>query len=153
MNQCVRCLRIGWTAICGVLCVLLIGLWVRSYWRWDVESIYWPGTYSYALESLHGRLFIVGTYAPDGNGFFSYSLPAPLHCDLDSYANSFGFAFAIGPTVEWFGAPYWSLLTAAVAFAVGPWTAWSKRFSLRTLLVATTLVAIVLGLIVWGLRA
>src|SRR5690242_190518 len=131
-----RKLRIAWSVVWGLAAVLLIVLWVRSYWRWDVESIYWPGTYSYALESLHGRLFFVGTYAPNGNGFFSYSLPAPLHCDLDSYANRFGFAFAIVPTIEWIGAPYWSLLVAAAALAVGPWTVWSKRFSLRTLLVA-----------------
>jgi hypothetical protein len=30
-----------------------------------------------------------------------------------------------------------------------PWTRWSRRFTLRTLLIATTLVAVVLGLIVW----
>ena len=33
---------------------------------------------------------------------------------------------------------------------VAPWLRW--RFSLRTLLIATTLVAVVLGLIVWSVR-
>jgi hypothetical protein len=28
-----RKLRIAFSALCGVLCLLLIGLWVRSYWR------------------------------------------------------------------------------------------------------------------------
>jgi hypothetical protein len=43
--------------------------------------------------------------------------------------------------------PYWlcSLITATIAGA--PWI--SFRFSLRTLLIATTLIAVVLGLIVW----
>jgi hypothetical protein len=31
-----------------------------------------------------------------------------------------------------------------------PWMRWSKRFSLRTLLVATAIVAVVLGQIVWA---
>ena len=30
-----------------------------------------------------------------------------------------------------------------------PWVEWPSRFSLRTLLIATTLVAVVLGLILW----
>jgi hypothetical protein len=36
--------------------------------------------------------------------------------------------------------------------ATAPWIRWSSRFSLRTLLIATTLVALVLGLIVWAAR-
>ncbi len=31
-----RKLRIAWSVGCGVLCLLLIVLWVRSYWRLDV---------------------------------------------------------------------------------------------------------------------
>jgi hypothetical protein len=31
----IRGLRIAWTVGCGILCVLLIALWVRSYWRHD----------------------------------------------------------------------------------------------------------------------
>jgi len=33
-----------------------------------------------------------------------------------------------------------------------PWTKWSRRFSLRTLLIATTLIAVVLGLVVYVAR-
>jgi hypothetical protein len=38
-------------------------------------------------------------------------------------------------------------LTAIVAAL--SWLQWSRQFSLRTLLIATTLVAVVLGLVVW----
>ena len=41
--------------------------------------------------------------------------------------------------------PYWSLVIVAGGFGAMPWI---RRFSLRTLLIATTLVAVVLGLIV-----
>ena len=43
--------------------------------------------------------------------------------------------------------PYWVIVFSAAACASMPWLPW--RFSLRTLLIATTLVAVVLGLIVW----
>jgi len=48
--------------------------------------------------------------------------------------------------------PYWfpTLLAAVAAVATAPWLRW--QFSLRTLLIATTLVAVVLGVIVWMSR-
>jgi hypothetical protein len=49
--------------------------------------------------------------------------------------------------------PYWCLALTSIAFAIAPWiSAFKCRFSLRTLLIATTLVAVVLGLIVWAAR-
>src|SRR6476469_5066865 len=49
--------------------------------------------------------------------------------------------------------PYWFLVSLSVIFAVGPWIRQLRwRFSLRTLLIATTLVAVVLGLIVWAMH-
>jgi hypothetical protein len=47
----------------------------------------------------------------------------------------------------WF--PHWFVASAAAIFAAVPWIRWSNRFSLRTLLIITTLVATVLALIVW----
>jgi hypothetical protein len=45
--------------------------------------------------------------------------------------------------------PLWFPTALAATLAAGPWIPVSCRFSLRTLLIATTLVAVVLGLIVW----
>jgi hypothetical protein len=45
--------------------------------------------------------------------------------------------------------PYWFLVLMSAAFAVIPWIGWKRRFSLRTLLIATTLVAVALGMILW----
>jgi hypothetical protein len=42
------------------------------------------------------------------------------------------------------------ILVGFLLLAVGPWI--PPRFSLRTLLIATTLVAVALGVIVWSLR-
>ena len=46
--------------------------------------------------------------------------------------------------------PYWFLTLFSAALAAAPWLRW--RFSLRTLLLAITLIAVVLGLIVWSIR-
>jgi hypothetical protein len=44
-------------------------------------------------------------------------------------------------------APYWFPVLISGVLAAVPWIRW--RFSLRTLLIATTIIAVVLGLIVW----
>ena len=43
--------------------------------------------------------------------------------------------------------PLWPIVALTATLAPAPWPRW--RFSLRTLLIATTLVAVVLGVIVW----
>ena len=45
--------------------------------------------------------------------------------------------------------PFWVLGLPIAGMAIAPWRSWSGRFSLRTLLIATTLVAVVLGLAAW----
>ena len=49
-------------------------------------------------------------------------------------------------------APHWFLVSTLFTLAAIPWlpaAKWLKRFSLRTLLIATTLVAVGLGVVVW----
>jgi hypothetical protein len=43
--------------------------------------------------------------------------------------------------------PHWFPVAITAALAAGAWPYWTTRFSLRTLLIATTLVAVVLGLV------
>lgn len=43
--------------------------------------------------------------------------------------------------------PYWSLVLITPLLAIAPWLRW--RFSLRTLLIAMTLLAVMLGLVAW----
>jgi hypothetical protein len=44
--------------------------------------------------------------------------------------------------------PYWLLVGISAVVGVAPWIKWSFRFSRRTLLFVTTLVAVGLGLII-----
>jgi hypothetical protein len=139
-----RKLRIAWSAIWCILCLLLIALWVRSYWVHDV---------------LRGK-------CPVAAGF---------HCDLTCGVISFD-VFTSNQTIEWTwntGPPMTShykwwfrkydtwyhvavphgflvLIAGSIALTTAPWT--KLRFSLRTLLIAMTLAAVVLGVIVFSMQ-
>jgi hypothetical protein len=50
----------------------------------------------------------------------------------------------------WATLPHWFLFGLSVMFAFCPWL--PARFSLRTLLIGMTLVAVMLGLAIWATR-
>jgi hypothetical protein len=73
--------------------------------------------------------------------------------DDDYLAYQFGSRFHFGRLPNGLYVPHWFLVLLATTFATLPWIRYFEwRFSLRTLLIATTLVAVVLGLIVWAVR-
>ena len=67
---------------------------------------------------------------------------------MSRISNRFGFGFknwnTAGSACEF---PYWLPIMLTGVFATIPWL--RLRFSLRTLLIVTTLVALALGLVVW----
>jgi hypothetical protein len=167
-----RKLRIAWSGVCGIACLLLIVLWVRSYW-WCEMIYYHPtlvdmhvfrsdeGEISYGnwffrattmgsppkigLTLRTGRLFDDGT----GAGFGGSEVPnTPLFNRVFR-----GFRRTDGLHYPGYLAPYWFVMLVVAMFGSLPWFIQRKwRFTLRTLLIATTLVAVVLGLIVWAVR-
>lgn len=143
----IRRLRIVWTAFFGVLCVLLVALWVRSYSefyfvRWNLLSIATVTNWS-----VNGRIhtlywsgatpgsWVVGNVEDNLGLLTSLNLPS-----FTFYHLANGGEFAI---------PHGVVVLAFVASAVTPWLPW--KFSLRTLLIVTTLTAVVLGLMVWSI--
>jgi hypothetical protein len=147
-----RKLRIAWSVVCGIACVLLIALWVRSYWRHDYVN--WMPTANRQVEvfAIQGRL-VFGTWVQTTFVTWRhYSNPVADKQGalriIKSYENAFGFAI-VKPSLV---VPYYFLVLVTGVVAVAPWLSMS-RFSLRTLLIATTLVAVVLGLIVWATRS
>jgi hypothetical protein len=57
------------------------------------------------------------------------------------------------PKLRWqVNIPYAIPVLVSAALAVPPWIRWRWKFSLRTLLITTTLIAAVLGLVVWAGR-
>ena len=147
-----RKLRIAWSVGWGLLAVLLCVLWVRSYYWADVlagsrsKSIFFMtgverGTVGFVLQSNLLAPFRANEWQVRGkrpNG-------------TDSPGGVLGFYFVTTPqNVRILHFPIWLPVVVAVTFAVVPWLPW--RFSLRTLLIATTLVAVALGLIVYAVR-
>jgi hypothetical protein len=139
-----RKLRLAWSVGCSIACGLLIVLWVRSYQ--SHENVWFNVTNSRVLT-------------------FS-SEQGELACQWVATRPTFDFTWIRdvsmvrrGPStwrfikspIEWIVfLPYWFPTIISALLAAIPWISW--RFSLRTLLIATTLVALVLGLIVYAAR-
>ena len=129
-------LRIAVTALCLAACVLLVALWVRSYWRFDVvQGELTKGRFGRAA-SYSGGVFLGST---DFNGLSAefrkwdgVSIPAEdgEHLWKTSMLPREGISVVV---------PHGVLLLLFVTAAALPWI--QCRFSLRTLLIATTLVA------------
>jgi hypothetical protein len=140
-------LQIAWSVFCGVACVLLIVLWVRSYWRLELIAKSTSGIFLTRIVSNSGSVYFfkqdMGVSKFDRGWSYGRSLK------VQPNEGRFGF----GREHEGFFVPHWLLILISATFAVLPWIRQLQyRFSLRTLLMATTLVAVVLGLAVWAAR-
>jgi hypothetical protein len=151
-----RKLRFAWSVVWGLAAVLLIALWVRSY-RWE-DVITAPGDGSRRFGSAEGWITIRWTEPrwkemrrPPNLNFKKWQVVSLsveereqklARTHVKSRPPQFGFVDA--GAVQF---PYWLATMVCVGMSAALWIRW--RFSLRTLLIATTLVAVVLGLIVW----
>ena len=142
-----RKLRIAWSVAWGMVAVLLCVLWVRSQWRvdviggpitadWSVGFLSYPGASGLGFE----KRSLIPTWTMANDTTVRWLL---LNGDLYSSPLWGGVIWRNGSYV----APDWFLISIAFCLAALPWIRW--RFSLRTLLIATTLVAVGLGVIVW----
>jgi hypothetical protein len=164
-----RKLRIAWSVAWGVAAVLLVVLWIRSYIK--IDRIAWRGAQNtITLMSLRGQLGTAWRHS-------SVAIPAerqrterisgPAESAKIGYNDGTGRSLPsfLGFISNWVSAPgrptsilvlpyrFLSLLTASLA--VLPWASsllGKRRYSLRTLLIATTLIAVGLGLIVWATK-
>jgi hypothetical protein len=161
-----RKLRIAWSIVCGIICLLIIIVWIHGYWSWDLLFVrYRPGGFQFT--STCGRVICIRwwNYAPDYvnyNRWFTYKgewigdLPG-VNWPLDESAFEWRSGWWTGSDRAYvnslvFQAPTWFPTTIAALFTALPLYGWRPRFSLRALLIATTLVAVGLGLIVCAAR-
>src|SRR4051794_512322 len=140
----VRGIKITWTVFCGIACVLLIVLWVRSYWRWDAAWKFTPAT-ELDIDTQNGEAFLRYFSPPVSTMKTTIGVGTKPALDIDvmppnSHA---GFCFRRGGQSIGLFVPFWFLTLITAPLAVAPWITW--RFTLRTLLIVTTLVAVVLG--------
>jgi len=148
-------LRIAVSVFFAVACVALCVLWARSYWTFDLIVGPAPGARSFEVYSYSGRV-CVANVPPGSPPIHHWQLITATVDDSDIYAwktTNATDAFQL-MTFEAYRIflPYWSLVLFASACAGLPWFPYASRFSLRTMLLATTLVAVVLGLVCYFLR-
>ena len=138
-----RKLRIAWSVGWGVVVVLLCVLWVRSYWWWDNFS----GGF---VQSVRGTTFF---YLPPNTTKATWDQTPMNNAATMLWEKILGpgpsarFGVMRGSGIRVVLLPHWFDILFVASIAAAPWLRW--RFSLRTLLIATTLVAAVLGLIAW----
>lgn len=145
-----RKLRIVWLVAWGLVAVMLCLLWVRSYSFQERISV--PMTRSYWIECISeiGTIDFIWRYWGTP-GWDAYSHPLrEQQLNLWGYWGFDAESFRGGSALM---LPYWFLAGVLLCSAIGPWVSAPRRYSLRTLLIATTLIAVGLGLTVLISRA
>jgi hypothetical protein len=141
-----RKLRIAWSVGWGLAVVLLVVLWVRSYSFLTTKQMLVTPEFRFYLHSVDGTVAIQRMYRSFSGREF---MPMFRKSDMSWLTTNAGIKIKRIPGIgiESVSVSYWLLTLGTIAIGIGPWLPW--RFSIRTLLITTTLIALVLGLIVW----
>jgi hypothetical protein len=154
MSRKSRYLRIAWSIFCGILCLLLIALWVRSYAKFDHLWVPITSTRTLCVMSCRG-------YASIGFPPVQYFRDMGHLNNWEHSSEAAGNMTLVSNTRSLFGVhwtsnrpprrglqiivPFWA---PTILFGVCGVFFLSKqrpRFSLRILLIATTLIALAMG--------
>src|SRR4051812_4306798 len=153
-----RKLRIAWSVGWVVTASLLIVLWVRSLnymnrvtWHYWMPNAVQLGT---VPGQVHITTFVDRPIIPYPQNNPGYKVWTDSFENIRLYGGKmyWWFEASLKPTGVRLVIPDWFLIVLSATLATAPWIHCSKRFSLRTLLIATTLVAVVLGLAGYALR-
>jgi hypothetical protein len=152
-------LRIAVTALCLTACVLLVALWVRSY-RWNdiAQNLPRHAPRTFTLVSMRGRLTLFismpnplappnASYLP--SRWYVHTNPVTSSTSRSGVARRAMWDYSSNKEGEYlFAVPHWSPVVLFGAMATSFWLPCFKwRFSLRTLLITTALIAVGLGII------
>jgi hypothetical protein len=151
-TRATRVAKITVSAMGGVACLTMIVLWIRS--NWYLEEFWFP------MPSNHGLGFVSAVNC--GSVGIQERKPNPTsyivgyRCaaiQIEGPKPIFlGFSLASDASASFLNVPYWFLVLLSVTIAVAPQIGWSRRFSLRTLLITVTLTAVVLGVVAVATR-
>jgi hypothetical protein len=145
-------LRIAWTVTWGVVALFVVFLWWRSYWTLDLISQVDSSHIQTTVGSQNGAVYLAHfnayeVYKGTGN---PYQPHAWAYHSQDANAFKQQFSWVRRPNSLNISLPHWFVAIFVALIGALAWLPW--RFSLRALLIATTLVAVGLGLIVWLAR-
>jgi hypothetical protein len=146
-----RKLRIAWSVGCGVIAMLLMALWVRSYSVVDSWQDHRLGK-TWHIQSYRGRIILFTLPQLRERGYSGVPFHTRLTADNRPISGSNTRMTNWGLANRICVVPCWTVALCSAAFTVVPWMQWSKRFSLRTLLIVMTLVAVAIGVAVMTLR-
>jgi hypothetical protein len=135
--------------VCLVLCVALMGMWVRSYWHADSLTRVSKDGVLTRFGTASGTLFFAGLdyqttstiSSPDETNGWEYQEYDMTLRDVPRWDFNWGATERVVALPAWFATLFFFIL------AIAPWIPWSGRFSLRTMLIATTFLAVALGMI------
>jgi hypothetical protein len=144
-----RKLRFALSAFCGLAAVLLVLLWVRSYYACDTIHVKYRAWHYAWIVPERGRIVIslseiksiLSGFAIDHIEVTKIQFPIIRH-------TYWVHVLRMGNLTEIY-VPIWLPILFLATLAAGPWVRF--RFTLRTLLVAITLISLLLGLIVMHL--
>lgn len=150
-----RKLRIAWSVVWGLVAVLLVVLWVRSFSNTDIAYGPLPSNRSFEFSSCWGVLQASLSFAATGTPPFRLRSESLREIDKEAAEEMtravapHGFRHVVLKGGSYVIVPHGFAMALAAVIGGIPW-ALPMRFSLRALLITTTLVAVVLGLIVWA---
>ena len=147
-----RKLRIAWSVMWAVLAVLLCALWWRSYWWVEQLNVPVPSNQAVGLGMTPGSFVVVINPNWGTLPWTRLNQPAEdwLAVGVPPFSRLWGRFKVQGKSVV---IPFWFLLVTTACIGMIPWLLRRPyQFSLRALLVATTLVTLGLGLAVYAAR-
>jgi hypothetical protein len=142
-----RYLRVAWSLVWGVLFLLVIFFWVRSYWWNDSGYLKLLPTEYVAVHAGDGRMCAWFEHKPIKGWFEWLSNPIMVHTPPDAENRCPPFDLAFWPTFARLYLAHWVLAVVTGLLAVVPWC--PRRFSMRGFLIATTVIAAIAGVIAW----
>jgi hypothetical protein len=150
MRKSLRYLRIAFSATCLIACVLMIALWLRSFWWWDDCSLKLSKSEYAQGISAEGRIIIWFEHSQLRQWFELNIDPLAIHRSPSGHERHPWLGFYVSPSGNMYSVRFAHCLLAMVsmAFAVIPWC--PTRFSVRGVLMAMTVVAVIIGVTVWA---
>jgi hypothetical protein len=150
-----RKLRIAFAIVCTIPCVLMIALWVRSYFCHEGVTILTPivqrGNQCTNIQTFPGVLSIGSGPQLGGPAIYDIQYWGPSETrEDDAY-------YSLVPihrpeVIGGYMVRFWFLVLITGAIAAVAWWKRTISFSLRTLLIGMTVVAALLGLLIWAMN-
>jgi hypothetical protein len=149
-----RLLRITASAAFLAAGAVLFAAWMRNFCWADVVWAPLPGARQMTIASSDGQIEVgilrPTRWSPKPEGWGRATYTASQNRVLEVFVpwnKVIRYRFTINRSMA-IVLPHWLLTLAMLMLAAVPWIRWSRRFTIRTMLVVTTLIAVVLALAV-----